>query len=212
MEKIEQKVRQLIDEGYTVKSKQYLEEAIEIFKRDPAIYIVFTLFFFGVIAAAVMIPLASPMIAPPFAAGYLIVAKKMKNRESYTFQNFFEGFERFAPLVLSSLLVSIFVFLGVFLLFPAVYFLVAYTFASCFLLEGTKDAWAAMELSRKLITRQFFQFFGFLLLLVLLNLVGLLFFGIGILATLPISYIAVYLAYCDIVGNDKVENTHELYL
>ena len=69
MEKIEQKVRQLIDEGYTVKSKQYLEEAIEIFKRDPALYIVFTLFFFGVIAAAVMIPLASPMIAPPFAAG-----------------------------------------------------------------------------------------------------------------------------------------------
>jgi uncharacterized membrane protein len=57
-----------------------------------------------------------------------------------------------------------------------------------------------MEASRKLITKNWFSFFGFGLVLFLINLGGALLLGVGLLVTIPISACAVAAAYADIVG------------
>ena len=54
-----------------------------------------------------------------------------------------------------------------------------------------------MESSRKLVSRDYFGFALFAALLLLLNLLGVLFFVVGSLATISISALAVTAAYRD---------------
>lgn len=58
----------------------------------------------------------------------------------------------------------------------------------------------ALDTSRKIIGKKFFNWLGFLLLLVLFNFVGALCLGIGLLVTIPSSMCAMYVAYEDVVG------------
>lgn len=62
------------------------------------------------------------------------------------------------------------------------------------------DFWPAMETSRKLITKQWFGFFGLILLVALLNVAGALALGIGLFVTAPWSTCTIAAAYEDIVG------------
>ena len=57
-----------------------------------------------------------------------------------------------------------------------------------------------MEISRKIITRHWFSFFGFALILCALNFIGLLLLGVGLLVTLPVSACAAAIAYKEIIG------------
>jgi len=58
----------------------------------------------------------------------------------------------------------------------------------------------ALDTSRKIIGKKFFNWLGFLLLLVLFNFAGALCLGIGLLVTIPSSMCAMYVAYEDVVG------------
>jgi uncharacterized membrane protein len=57
-----------------------------------------------------------------------------------------------------------------------------------------------METSPKLVTRNFFPMFGFLLLLGLINLGGVILCGLGLLITIPLTYCAMTVAYMDIMN------------
>lgn len=91
----------------------------------------------------------------------------------------------------------------VLLIIPGIYLLVAYFFATSLVIEKRFDFWTALETSRKLVTKQWFSFFGFNILLFLLNLGGLLLFGIGALVTFPLTFCIVVAAYEDIVGLNR---------
>jgi hypothetical protein len=58
-----------------------------------------------------------------------------------------------------------------------------------------------MELSRKIITKNWWSFFGFLLILFLINFAGILACGVGVLFTLPITSCMLFVAFEDIVGS-----------
>ena len=62
------------------------------------------------------------------------------------------------------------------------------------------DFWQAMETSRKLVRKEWLGIFGLILVLGIINLLGVLAFGAGVLFTLPITYCAMYVAFRDIVG------------
>ena len=68
------------------------------------------------------------------------------------------------------------------------------------IVERKFDFWEAMESSRRLITKNWFTFFGLAILLFLLNLGGLLLLGLGVLFTLPITYCVMAAAYESVVG------------
>jgi hypothetical protein len=58
----------------------------------------------------------------------------------------------------------------------------------------------ALDISRKLVSKKFFNWLGFLLLIVLFNVAGALCLLVGLFVTIPSSICAIYVAYEDVVG------------
>jgi uncharacterized membrane protein len=57
-----------------------------------------------------------------------------------------------------------------------------------------------METSRKIITKNWFAFFGFAFALFALNLLGALALGVGLLVSVPVTSCAAAIAYKEIIG------------
>ena len=85
------------------------------------------------------------------------------------------------------------------------YLAVSFIWAPHLILFANKRAWESMETSRNIIKKDFWNFVGFGMLLGLINIAGALFFGIGLLYTIPASACALYLAFED-VTEMRLEN------
>lgn len=199
----------LIQRGYTVKIGEYISQGWELFKKNAGGYIGFTivLVLLGLVvnridaAASPLGTVINLVVTGPLFAGWYIVAFKQLRNRLPEFADFFKGFNNFLPFFLVYLVTGILIGLG-FILFiiPGIYLAVAYMFSMPFAVAQRMDFWSAMEASRKLITKNWFSFFGFSLLLFLINLGGALLLGVGLLVTIPLSACAVAAAYADIVG------------
>jgi uncharacterized membrane protein len=90
---------------------------------------------------------------------------------------------------------------------------VGYLFAIQMGIFGGLDPWSAMEWSRKLITRNWWRFLGLLLVLVVLNALGLLLAGIGLLFTVPLTFLVLYVVFEEITrevfSEEESSATHE---
>ncbi|MBD2034243.1 glycerophosphoryl diester phosphodiesterase membrane domain-containing protein [Leptolyngbya sp. FACHB-321] len=198
----------ILQQSYTVKINEYIGSGWKTFKKNPVGFAGFTLLFFLVNVAIAKVSQSvtlegfiSLLISAPLNAGFLIVAFKLLKKRATTFGDFFRGFNHYLPLFLVSLVSSLVIGIGLLLfLIPGLYLAVAYIFALPLVLERKMNFWAGMELSRKLISKQWFSFLGFALVLVLLNLAGVLLLGVGLLVTIPLSACAIAAAYADIVG------------
>ena len=77
---------------------------------------------------------------------------------------------------------------------------------------GGMEPWSAMEWSRKLITRNWWQFFALLLVLLVFNLLGLLLVGVGLLLTMPLTFLVLYVVFEDLTrevfSEDELGATH----
>lgn len=115
----------------------------------------------------------------------------------------FEGFKRsFVPLMLGGLVASLLYSLGcVFCIAPGVYLFVSWMlFAPLLIMETRLDFWPALELSRKVSGKHWWQLFGLTLVAVLVSFAGVLACGIGIFITMPLASAALVYAYEDIFG------------
>ncbi len=97
-------------------------------------------------------------------------------------------------------LAAVLIGIGLLLFIPAIYFGVAYTFAVPLVVEKRAEFWAAMETSRKVVTRQWFAIFALLFVVGLINFLGVCLCGFGLLITVPLSYGVVVAAYNNIFG------------
>lgn len=119
----------------------------------------------------------------------------------------FVGFSvAFVPLMLFSIVAQVLVSVGFLLcILPGIYLLVAWLMLGPLLiLDKNLDFWPAMELSRKVVSRHWWQFFGLFLMALLLNLLGMLACCVGLLITLPVTTAAIVYAYEDVFGNRAV--------
>lgn len=216
----------LVREGYTTSISSYIGRGWDLLQQKMGSFIGFTAIFVFLIPIALAIiaaildpasidpstdrpstgiaPLlnaASFIISPALEAGFYLVALKVAKQRSTTFSDFFRGFHYFLPLLLARIVTSIFIVLGFLLLIiPGIYLAIAYGFMFPLIIERKMDFWQAMETSRRVITKRWFSFFGLGLLLFLINLVGLLPFGLGLLITIPLSYCTYIAAYESIFG------------
>ena len=87
-----------------------------------------------------------------------------------------------------------------FLFIPILYLSISWTYAPFFILFSNLNAWEAMETSRKFVFKQWWQFATFYFLVQIISLSGVLFFGIGILYSLPIGACIFYASYEDIMN------------
>jgi len=183
----------------------YIKTGWEIFKQYPGGFIVFSLINVAIHLALRGVPLlgwlASVVVSTALIMGNFIVSAKLLQRQSPGWRDFFAGFNFFLPLLVVSLVASVFISLGMLLLIiPGLYLAVGYLFASCLVIDRRLDFWSAMELSRRTVNPLWFSFFAFMLLLVVVNLAGALLMGVGLLVTIPLTFGAMTAAFADLFG------------
>jgi len=139
----------------------------------------------------------------PLMGGLWLYFLKKSRGEKPGIETAFSGFSiAFAPLMLAWLVANLLMFLGFLcLILPGIYLLIAWKFTLPLIADKRLEFWPAMELSRRIVTRHWWKFLAFGLLAFLLNLAGFLVFcGLGLFFTVPISMAAAAYAYEDIFG------------
>lgn len=213
MSNFDSRIQYLLDNGYEVRIGDYVNRGFEIFKQNIGGFLGFTLLIiflpaifnigFSEDIASALSGLYNAFVFPPLAAGYYIMANKISKNESYAFNDFFKGLNYYVPLLLTGLVGGILTVLGfIALVIPGIYLAVAFSFAVLFVLFGGYGFWDALQASRKVVSKNFFSVFGFLIVILLINFAGLLVLCVGWLVTMPASYCMIYAAYEDIMGTD----------
>jgi uncharacterized membrane protein len=192
-----------------------IQEAIrkgwEMFVAQPLNSIAFTMLIFMIqMAAAVYLKdfsvLVSIFVSPALTAGFFLVANRISRGVEVRFSNFFEGFSFWGILIVTSLVSGILTFFGILaLILPGIYLGVAFTFAVPFALYSGTNFWTSLELSRRLITLNWWKFFGFVLVLAAFNIIGFVCAIVGLLVTIPVSYFAIYAVFEELTADALAE-------
>lgn len=195
------KVDRLLTVPVEVDIKSSFVRAWELYKLHPFFFSLYMLLIVSIQGMVVIYLQAymivySALLAPPLYAGFYLVANKLSRGEEVIYPDFFAGFRFWIPAAVVSLLSQTLIALGLIaLIIPGIYLAVSYLFAIPMGIFGGLDPWAAMEWSRKLVTRNWWRFFGLLLILVVLNLLGLVLAGIGLLLTIPLTFLVLYVVF-----------------
>lgn len=177
----------------------YIAEGWQIYKREPVLLSGVTLLMVICSAIAGSIPFASALVTPPLLAGIYVMVMRIERGDQVRFSNYFDGFRWWLPLVLASLVMSLFISLGILLLvLPGLYLALAYGFTSLNIIDAGQNFWPAMENSRKLITANFWQYLLLALLFLLICILGAIPFGLGLLVAVPVCLAAQYAFYRDL--------------
>ncbi|MDD4148443.1 MAG: hypothetical protein PHE33_00265 [Bacteroidales bacterium] len=199
-------IQKLIDEGYEFKSKQYIEEGLELFKKEMGGFVVFFIALFGVFMVLSYVlgnysGFITNLIQPALIGGALLFANDVLMNRKPDFNRFFDGFKFFLPLLLLSIVTSVLVLIGlIFLIIPGIYLSVSFSLSNMLVVFLGYDFWSAMEISRNIVSKNWWDFFKFFLILFLINLGGVLACGVGVIFTAPATLCMTYCAFEDIVG------------
>ena len=116
-------------------------------------------------------------------------------------------------LFFASILVNILTMLGMIaLLLPGIYLMVSYMFVQPLIVDKKLSFWEAMELSRKIVSKRWFFFFGFEIITAVLFMLALIPLGIGLIWALPfftLSY-AILFDYIFSVIDESTETIENL--
>jgi uncharacterized membrane protein len=155
-------------------------------------------------AAAGSIPilgiLVSLLLTGVFYGGlYSFYLKKIRGHPA-EIGDAFSGFSlALVPLMITTFLVTLLTMVGmVCLILPGIYLAVAYSFSYLLVIDRKLEFWAAMEVSRRVITAQWWRMFGLMFLGALIAALGVVGLLIGIFITVPIFIGAVVYAYEDL--------------
>ena len=133
--------------------------------------------------------------------GLLMIGVKIATRQPTRAVEVFAYGGKFLPLLITAILLHIMLIIGFILaIFPAIYLVFAYYFASLLVVDKNLGAWEALEASRKAVTHHWFKFFGLVLVLLLINMISMLAIGLGLIWTIPMSFIAIGILYNKIFG------------
>jgi uncharacterized membrane protein len=193
---IHQKVEDA-NSGFRLSIENVLQQGLNLFRKEPGPFILY-----GIITAlALSNPISGLLLGGPATAGYYIVAQRIRQGKKVEISDFFRSLDKFVPLLILHLLISLLVVLGLMLLIlPGIYLAISYLFAHFFVWFYDLEPSEALRMSRKTVSGNFGQILLLCLILGGINLLGILAFGVGILLTLPFSYCVIYATFDDIIG------------
>lgn len=181
-----------------------LERAWNLLKANfwPIVGTTFVLFIVMLIAQSVPFLglLVSLLLTGVFYGGlYYFYLKKIRGQPA-ELGDAFAGFSlAFLPLMLASIVSSLLTTLGLLLLIlPGIYLAVSYAFVYLLIVDHKLEFWCAMEVSRRVVTAQWWRVFGLLILGGIIAILGVLGLIIGIFITMPILIGAIAYAYEDL--------------
>lgn len=176
---------------------RWIGEGWDLVKSDIWLFALITLLYI-VLSGAVPLVLQGPLML----GFYLVFAKRLRGMRS-DLNDFFRGLHYFVPALVAHILITVFVTIGtVLLIIPGLILAAMFQFTMLFILDKRMDFWPAMQSSRAVVRNDYFGFTMFTLTLILLNVLGALLCGVGLLFTIPVSMAAVAVAYRDCVGFD----------
>jgi hypothetical protein len=181
-----------------------LERSWNLLKANfwPLVGSTFVLFVVMMIAQSIPLIglLVSLLLTGVFYGGlYLYYLKKIRG-QSAELGDVFSGFSlAFLPLMLATLVSSLLTMVGLLLLIlPGIYLAISYAFTYMLVIDKRLEFWAAMEVSRRVITAQWFRVFALILLGGIIAALGVIGLFIGVFVTIPILVGAVAYAYEDL--------------
>ena len=182
-------------DAVTVQTGKWIGEAWGMVKSDLGTFIVAGLLV-AIVGGAVPVILQGAMIA-----GFHIFIATRLLRGKAEIGDLFKGFNYFVPALVASLLISIFVTVGIALcILPGLVVAAGLMFSYLFIIDKRMDFWPAMQASWALVSKNFAGFTLFWLALAGLQILGVLACIVGVFITIPIMYTAITIAYRDLVG------------
>jgi hypothetical protein len=157
------------------------------------------------------LPIATMIFGGVFTAGMYRYALKLLHGEPTAVSDLFAGFtEAPGALILAGVAIALFIMTFalltsagfLFCIVPALYFGIAWTFTYPLILEKKLPFVPAMEVSRRVITRNWWRMLLLMTAAALFSLIGITALFIGIFLTLPISLCVLTCAY-DSLFNQK---------
>jgi len=193
----------------------YIKGGWELFKLYPLGFIGFFLILIVVALAVgsglmfhpILGAIVPSVVLTPLGVGPSLVAILLIQQQKQQFGDFFAVFKFFLPLAIFGLITGILglgfqlpAYLTLLFLIPFIYLMVSWAFTGILIVDRKLDFWSAMELSRHTVSPHWWKVLGFFFLLFLLNFVGLLALGVGLLVTVNVSCCAFTLLYRDLFG------------
>jgi len=176
-------------------------ESWQIFKSGWQVYVLTALVFMVINMLAQVIPFGGIIVSGPMVCGMFLVISDHLEGRGYELGRLFGGFAFFVQAFSSSLLIFIFTVAGLMLLvIPGLVIGSWYIFTYLFIIDRKMDFWPAMEASRKLAFNDIAGFALFFLVIGVVNFLGFFFFIVGTLVTVPLTFIATFVAYRKLAG------------
>ena len=174
---------------------KWIGEAWELVQTDIVMFGVAALLVI-VVGGAVPVILQGAM-----AVGFnLLIIKKLAFGK-LDVGDLFKGFNFFVPSLVAHILISIFVTIGmIFCIIPGLVLGAMYMFSFLFILDKKMEFWPAMQASAEIVKKDYVGFTLFFFALGCLQLLGVLACIVGLFVTIPIAYVAIVIAYRDLVG------------
>lgn len=166
-----------------------------------------TIILLGIVSSIPIISIfASLLLTGVFYGGLYAYYLKIARGQPAEFGDIFNGFSvAFVPLMLATLVSQLMITLGIILLIlPGIYLAVGYMFTYMLVIDKRLEFWAAMEVSRRVITAQWWRMLGLVLLGAIVCALGLVGLIIGIFITIPIYMGAMIYAYEDLCNPPKL--------
>lgn len=139
--------------------------------------------------------IALPIILP-LNVGVILLALAKVREEEISIPTIFNYYTYVWQLFFAYLLVTLFSTLGfIFFILPGIYIAVMYMFTQVLVVDKNLSFWEAMELSRKVVTKKWFFFFGYTVIITLLSIASLLTLGIGFIWFVPLYTLSYAMLY-----------------
>jgi uncharacterized membrane protein len=149
-------------------------------------------------------------MAAPIYAGIFILGLRRAVNAPIRAGQILNHYDKTLPLLITSLLTTIFIILGYFaLILPGVYLAVSYMYAPMLVAEKGLSPGVAMTTSRKAVGKKWFAMFGLMLVLFFINTLAFIPLGIGLIWTIPMSTIAMGIVYRNMFGCEQVTITEQ---
>ncbi len=154
-----------------------------------------------IITASVIQQLVMNLLLMPIAMGLFMLGIKRAVDAPIVASSIFGYFSKMLTILGTLILVYVMVTIGFLLLvIPGIYLSIAYMMALPLVVEKGLSPWAAMEASRKAITKRWFSFLGFFILMTIIIFISMLPLGIGLIWTMPMMMIAFGIIYRNMFG------------
>lgn len=154
----------------------------------------------GPILVLVLVNVPQMILSMVLTAGLYNLMLKLIRGQATGIGDLFSGFTTcFVQLAAAGIVVQLLSMLGFLLcVLPGIYLSVAWILTIPLIIDRGLDFWAAMELSRKVVTHHWWLMFCLIIVVALINIAGILACCIGIFAAFPLGLGAVLYAYEDI--------------